>query len=98
SPCSQGVSSTKDPKIKKHTEEQIALLSVPDQDWTQALGLVPGRHKGCPLLLAAREEGQLRMGEKQRTNSTGDIFSMRVSVCVSPPNARVCCVSCCVAK
>src|SRR4029434_453723 len=69
--CSLGVSSTKNPS--RRTE-----LSVPDQDGS--LDLVPGRHKGCPLLL-----GFWRKDSPGWEKCRGKIhcnLGMRVCVCV----------------
>ena len=49
SPCSQGVSSTKNP-TEKHAKEQNTLLSIPDQDG-RFTSLGPRALKSCPLFL-----------------------------------------------
>ena len=87
SPCSQGVSSTKNPNRKtcRRTE-----LSVPDQDGS--LDLVPGRLKAahCSWGPGGRT---VQDGIKAESKFTATSACVCVCVCpVSPPiYARVCC-------
>src|SRR4029434_5664561 len=97
SPCSQGVSSTKNPNRKtcKRTEQ-----SCPSPTETDG-SLGPRALRSCPLLLEDPGGGTIRDGLKaeQKFMATS---GLRVRVCVcsvswSPPYiTRVCCCELCV--
>src|SRR4029434_1254590 len=59
SPCSQGVSSTKNPNRK---------TCIPDQRWTVHVNWSPGA-SSCPLLLGGPGGGMFQDGKRQRINS-----------------------------
>src|SRR4029434_3084017 len=85
------VSSTKNPNIKtcRRSEEQIALLSVPDQRWTVHLTWSPGAYK-LPTASGGswrRDSPGWEKAEDKFTATSG----LRVCVCpVSPPYIYVC--------
>src|SRR4029434_9217812 len=73
SPCSQGVSSTKNPN---------RTLSCPSQTKMEgSLDLFPGRLKSCPLLLGSWRKDSPGW-EKYRSQIHADL-GLRVHVCVS---------------
>src|SRR4029434_3772215 len=91
SPCSQGVSSTKDPNRKKHAKI-TEHMSIPDQRWTVHFTwsrALQAAHCSWGVL----EEGRSRMGKKQKLNSLRSQAYPCVCVCVcpvSPPYMHVC--------
>src|SRR4029434_8318990 len=79
SPCSQGVSSTKNPNRK--TCKKNRTLSCPSlTKMDGSLHLVPGRLKKLPTAPGVLEEGLSGMG-KCRSQIRGDL-GLRVFVCV----------------
>ena len=84
SPCSQGVSSTKNSNRK--TCKKNRPLSCPSLTKTDSsLHLVPGRLQAAHCSWGVLEEGRSRMGKKAENKFTAT-SSLRVCVCV--------CVSC----
>src|SRR4029434_4191982 len=69
-------------ELQQKNMQKHRTLSCPSMRKTHgSRDLCPGRHKGCPLLLAALEEGQSRMA-KCRGKIHCDLFGMHASVCV----------------
>src|SRR4029434_10906465 len=88
SPCSQGVSFTKNPNRKtcKTTEH----MSIPDQRWTVHFTWSPGATR-CPLLLGGPLVKTVHAVRKQRLNSPRRQPYLCVCVsCVASIYARVC--------
>ena len=84
------------PQAQQKNMQKNKILSCPSLTKTdRSLDLVPGRHKGCPLLLAALEDRQSRM-EKCRGKIHCDLFGMRVCVCVlcRHPKMHMCVAVC----
>ena len=90
SPCSQGVSSTKNANRKKHAKEQNTLRPSLTKD-RRFTSLGPRVLKSCPLLLGSwrKDSPGWEKAEAKFTATSG----LRVRVCpVSPPYiTRVCC-------
>src|SRR4029434_6136676 len=89
SPCSQGVSSNKNPN-RKNMQKQNILLSVTETD--SSLG--PRALRSCPLLLGGPGGRTIQDGEKAEnkfTATSGLPACMCVCVsCVASIYARVC--------
>ena len=83
SPCSQGVSATKNPNRKNMQKRTEHSLSVPDQD-RQFTSLGPRALKSCPLLLWSWRKDSPGWENSQTTSGLP----------VSPPYIHVCVAVC----
>ena len=82
-PCSQGVSSTKNPNRKNMQKNRT--LSCPSLTKTDgSLDLVPGRHKRLPTAPGCPGGRTVQDGKMQRKNSLRPLRHACVCVCVCP--------------
>src|SRR4029434_5032858 len=87
SPCSQGVSSNKNPNRKTCKNRTLSCPSVSDTDGSRG----PRALRSCPLLLEGPGGRTVQDGKKQKINSPRPPAYLRVCVsCVASIYARVC--------